>query len=170
MSEIPCWIASCKSHNGALAEGGTMLLLYTSQHASKPRICFYDKPLSAQPKLLLSLESYASIHHRLRPRSRCTSIGYPSIVAVIPNQSTFPTFTPEKHTPLFMLSQILSVTVSYALLYPSVHVPLSEGCLRMALHLESECRRKNDTEEDVVSSEEEAKPRFPLAIDFLPYH
>ena len=87
-----------------------------------------------------------------------------------PKSVRIPNITPEKRTPLFMLSQILSVTVSYALLYPSVHGPLSEGCLRMALHLESERRRKNDTEEDVVSSEEEAKPRFPLAIDFLPYH
>ena len=86
-------IQSCTSHREELAKGGTMLLLYTSRHASKSRLSFYDRPLSAQAKLLLSLRSSASIHHRLRPRSRCTSIGYPSIVAIIQYQSTFPTWS-----------------------------------------------------------------------------
>jgi hypothetical protein len=37
-------------------------------------------------------------------------------------------------------------------------------CLIIAIHLESERRSKNDTEEDVVLSEEEAKMKTPLAI------
>jgi hypothetical protein len=40
----------------------------------------------------------------------------------------------------------------------------------MGIHLESERRCKNDTEEDVVLSEEEAKTKIPLASDFLARH
>jgi hypothetical protein len=79
--------------------------------------------------------------------------------------------TSEKLTPLFMLSQILSVTVSYALLYPSARGSLSAGLSQCGgIHLESERRRKDDTEEDVVLSEEEAKTKIPLASDFLARH
>jgi hypothetical protein len=66
-----------------------------------------------------------------------------------------------------MLSQILSVTVSYALFYPSARGPPLNWSLHMCVHLESECPRKNDTEKDIVLSEEEAKTRIPLAIESI---
>jgi hypothetical protein len=61
-----------------------------------------------------------------------------------------------KPTPLLILSQILSVTLSYALfshqpLVPSVSIP---KC--MNVHLESERRCEHNTEEDVVPSEQKA--------------
>jgi hypothetical protein len=37
----------------------------------------------------------------------------------------------------------------------------------MCVHLESECPRKNDTEKDIVLSEEEAETRIPLAIESI---
>jgi hypothetical protein len=37
----------------------------------------------------------------------------------------------------------------------------------MSVHLESECPRKNDTEKDIVLSEEEAETRIPLAIESI---
>ena len=44
------------------------------------------------------------------------------------------------------------------------HLPAG---LEVGVHLESKRPRKDNTEEDIVLSEEEARFRFPLAIDFL---
>lgn len=49
-------------------------------------------------------------------------------------------------------------------------ISYSEVFLIPDVHLKSECPRKNDTKEDIVLSEEEAKFKIPLAIDSLACH
>jgi hypothetical protein len=103
--------------------------LYTApQHASRPRLSFYvdlflpktEAPLITQIFRIYSSSSPPSLSmyfDRISFHCRCHRVS-----VHIPNR-----LTSEKPTPLFMLSQILSVTVSYALLYPSARGTLSIG-------------------------------------------
>lgn len=62
-----------------------------------------------------------------------------------------------------MLSQIRSVTVSYALRCPSVSM-LRPQCRKVeSIQFKPERRSEHDTKEDIVSSEKEAIGQFPLA-------